>query len=65
MCIAEEIEDDGEPREIVRLPLPLDRRTLSWLASLSPRGDEQAGAVVASMLKMIREDDEAAHSTRH
>lgn len=50
--------------EIVSLDLPLDRETLSWLSRIS-RDDTDAAEKVASILKMIREDDEASHSTIH
>lgn len=50
--------------EIVSLDLPLDRETLSWLSRIS-RDDADAAEKVASILKMIREDDEALHSTVH
>lgn len=65
MMMRPEIEeqDDG-PTETVTLDLPLDRKTMSWLAKLAVDGGE-AGAVVASMLRMIRIDDEAAHATMH
>lgn len=59
-----DFDDADGPTEIVRLDLPLDRRTLSWLATLSTT-DNEAGAVIAAMLREIRRDDEAAHATRH
>lgn len=51
--------DDAET-EIVRLDLPLDRETISWLARLAC-DDVEAGAIVASMIRSIREDDQEAH----
>jgi hypothetical protein len=51
--------------EIVRLELPLDRETVSWLSRLSRGCDNEAAQMIASMLKDIREDDEAAHATLH
>lgn len=50
--------------EIVSLDLPLDRETVSWLSRMS-RNDVEAAEMVASILKMIVQDDEAAHATMH
>lgn len=50
--------------EIVRMDLPLDRDTVSWLARIA-RDDAQAAEMVASMIRLIRQDDEAAHATKH
>jgi hypothetical protein len=57
----EEQEVVDEQREPVPLVLPLDRATLSWLTMLSGGDDEMAAEIVASMVAMIRIDDEAAH----
>lgn len=46
-------------------PLPLDGDTLAWLTMLSGGDDRKAAEIVASMLRDIRVDDEAAHATKH
>jgi len=51
--------------EVVPLAIPLDRATLAWLAALAGGCDERAAAIVASMLRDIRVDDEAAHRQIH
>lgn len=51
--------------EVVSLDLPLDRATVSWLSRMAKGSDSQAAEMVASMLKMIREDDESADATLH
>lgn len=56
---------DEDDVELVRLALPLDRDTISWLAKLARGNDVEAAKIVASMLHDIRVDDEAAHSTLH
>lgn len=50
--------------ELVSMDLPLDRETVSWLSRMA-RNDAEAAEMVASMLKMIREDDESASATLH
>jgi len=47
--------------EVVPLELPLDLRTIAWLARLTHVTGDRAADIVASMLRAIREDDEAAH----
>ena len=47
------------------LVLPLDRLTLRWLLKLARCTGDDPAAMVLSMLRMIREDDEAAHETKH
>lgn len=44
------------------LPVPLDRETIAWLAELERATGAPARLLVASMLRDIRIDDEAAHS---
>lgn len=55
-----DIEDDDEV-ELVPLDLPLDRETMSWLAQLANITGAAPSSIVASMLRDIRKDDEAAH----
>ncbi len=44
------------------IPVPLDAETREWLARLSMVTGDSPGRIVASMLRDIRLDDEAAHS---
>ena len=46
--------------EIVPLDVPLDAATIAWLARLSRATGDHPADMVASMLRMIRIDDEAA-----
>jgi hypothetical protein len=55
------VEDDVE---LVPLELPLDRDTIAWLNRMS-RNDREAAEMVATMVRMIREDDERAEATLH
>ena len=47
--------------EIVPLDVPLDADTIAWLARLVRATGDGPAEIVASMLRMIRIDDEAAH----
>ena len=62
MSIFETVEDDVE---FVPLALPLDRETISWLTRLSQGNDATAAEFIASIVREAREDDEAAHATKH
>jgi hypothetical protein len=58
--------DTDEPRvEPIPLVLPLDAATVMWLAGLANGSDERAAKIIASMLRDIRIDDEAAHRQLH
>ena len=57
-------DEDGDAVEIVPMELPLDRDTVSWLARMA-KDDRQAASMIASMLKEIRRDDEAADRVLH
>lgn len=59
------LEDDELDVEVVPLDLPLDRATVSWLARLANATGAHPRAIVASMLKDIRVDDETAHRNLH
>jgi hypothetical protein len=59
------IHHDDDKIEPVSLTLPLDRDTLRWLTALARGQDGQAARIIASMLREIRLDDEAAHATKH
>jgi hypothetical protein len=50
----------NEDLEIVPLDVPLDAATIAWLARLSRATGDHPADMVASMLRMIRIDDEAA-----
>jgi hypothetical protein len=54
-----------EDVEVVPFELPIDRDTIAWLARLSRVTGDAPAALVASMLRMIRLDDEQAHETHH
>lgn len=47
------------------VPVPLDAETRAWLARLSRVTGDSPGRMIASMLRDIRLDDEAAHSQLH
>ena len=64
MCDPEADEYDG-PVEIVTLPLPLDQATIRWLSQMCGGCDHAAAELIASLVRSIRIDDEAAHSTMH
>ncbi len=51
---------ENESLEVVPLDVPLDARTIAWLARLARVTGDHPAEIVASMLKMIRIDDEAA-----
>ena len=55
--------DDNDEEH--HLPVPLDAETRRWLAQLSLTTGDSPGRIVASMLRDIRADDEAAHSQLH
>lgn len=61
--------DDLDPDDVIEpvpLTLPLDRKSLSWLASVAGDSAEEKAEIIASMVRMIVDDDEAAHgSTVH
>jgi len=43
----------------------MDHDTVAWLARLSRVTGDRPEAIVASMLRMIRVDDQTAHSSHH
>ena len=55
----------GDQDEEVILEVPLDRETREWLAKLSKITRDSPAAMVASMLRDIRIDDELTHATFH
>jgi len=57
-------DDHPDDVEIVPMNLPLDRETVSWLSRVS-KNDADAAQVVANIVKMIAEEDDLAHATRH
>ena len=54
-----EADDDVE---LVPMLLPLDRETIAWLARLQRATGDHPNAMVASMLRDIRADDESEHA---
>jgi hypothetical protein len=46
------------------VPLPLDPETEFWLQRLARATGDRPAVIVASMLRDIRIDDEAAHETQ-
>ena len=50
--------------ELVTMTLPLNRETVAWLSRVA-RNDAEAAQMIASMVKMIVEEDDLAHATRH
>ena len=59
---------ENDNLEIVPLDVPLDAATIAWLAQLARATGDGPAEIVASMLRMIRIDDEAADGdgqTRH
>ena len=54
-------KQENEDLEIVPLDVPLDADTIAWLARLVRATGDGPAEIVASMLRMIRIDDEAAH----
>lgn len=58
---------ENENVEVVPLDVPLDPATIAWLARLARVTGDHPADIVASMLRMIRIDDEAADGgqTRH
>ena len=59
---------ENEPVEVVPLDVPLDPATIAWLARLVRVTGDPPAEIVASMLRMIRIDDEAADAvgeTKH
>jgi hypothetical protein len=59
---------ENEPLEVVPLDVPLDPATIAWLARLVRATGDPPAEIVASMLRMIRIDDQAAHAedqTKH
>ena len=60
--------DNDNNLEIVPLDVPLDAATIAWLARLVRVTGDGPAEIVASMLRMIRIDDEAADAgdqTKH
>ena len=58
----------NESLEIVPLDVPLDADTIAWLARLARATGDRPADMVASMLRMIRIDDEYMEGegkTRH
>lgn len=60
MSPTEQSEEDDV--EVVPMELPLDRATIAWLARLHNLTGDHPRIMIASMLRMIRTDDEALHS---
>ena len=61
-------KQENEATEIVPLDLELDAATIAWLARLSRATGDRPADMVASMLRMIRIDDEYMEGegkTRH
>lgn len=62
------VDNDQDPNDVIEpvpLTLPLDRKSLSWLSSMAS-SDEERAEIIASMVRMIVDDDEAAHGeTQH
>jgi hypothetical protein len=54
------LEDDNDV-EVVPLDVPMDNATIMWLARLCRVTGARPAAIVASMLRDIRVDDEASH----
>lgn len=53
--------DSNEETETVTLSLPLSRESVAWLSRMSQGNDYVAAEMIASMIDLIREDDEQAH----
>ena len=61
-------KQENEATEIVPLDLELDAATIAWLARLARATGDHPADMVASMLRMIRIDDEYMEGegkTRH
>ena len=61
-------KQENEITEVVPLDLELDAATIAWLARLARATGDHPADMVASMLRMIRIDDEAADAvgeTKH
>lgn len=58
---------EDEDLELFPAYLPLDRATIAWLARLERLTGTHPNVMIASMLRDIRADDEAANAanTRH
>lgn len=56
------IEDDDD---VDVLPVPLDRASIEWLAMLERETGKPACLLIATMIREIRVDDEAAHHQAH
>ena len=54
------LEDDDD-HGYLTVSLPIDKATVEWLDKLSAVTGDRPEALIASMLQMIRVDDEAAH----
>jgi hypothetical protein len=54
------LTQDNDPVEIVPLEVPLDAATIAWLARLVRVTKTPPADIVASILRDIRIDDEAA-----
>lgn len=55
-------QSEEDEVEVVPMELPLDRATIAWLAHLHNLTGDHPRIMIASMLRMIRVDDEALHS---
>jgi hypothetical protein len=53
------IENDDDYEDV--LPVPLDPASIEWLAMLERTTGKPARLLVATMIREIRTDDEAAH----
>jgi hypothetical protein len=60
-----QFEDSIDEIEVIPLALPMDRDTVAWLLQLSNGDDAVAAELIASMIRSIREDDEAFNQTLH
>ena len=56
--------EESDDVEVVPMELPLDRRTIAWLARLHRVTGDRPADIIASMLEMIRIDDEMEHNPK-
>lgn len=57
------LTNDEEDLEVFPAQLPLDGATLRWLARLQRLTGDHPNILIASMLRDIRKDDEAANAS--
>lgn len=55
------IEDDAD-EDVVEFGVPLDLKTVAWLMELADACHAPPACVLASLIKGVREDDEAMHT---